>query len=119
MSTTRTLIAGTPDTSAPPHRIPIASGRLVLVWGAAKLPDGNIVAQLYDYRGGVQVQGDDDPTCWRPCIYASISPGEKMRLDCGCRAGRLCDRHGDDYALRWWFEAARRDHKHRQKESTP
>ena len=117
---TRTLITGPGCRPAAPRCL-IASDRHVLVWGAEKQSDGSIRAALYVYgRGGeaVRILGDDDPASWRPGIYSCVDPGEKQRLDCGCRAGRFCRKHGDDAAVKWWFEALRRDHELAQRETS-
>ena len=89
-----------------------ATERVVLVLGVRM---GSTVAgrpgwELWECRGEVQVQGDDEPGGWRPCTYAAIHPGEAVRMDCGCREDSLCRRHrGAADALRWWTEAHRRD----------
>lgn len=105
----RIKVAGPGCDTKPSHRVGVASYSHVLVWGAEMAPDGIVYAALYEYRGRVTIGGDVDPSAWEPAIYAAIRAGEAAKMpDCACRSGRICAKHGDDYARSWWFEAKRR-----------
>lgn len=109
-----TLIAG-PGCPPSPHRVPY-TGRSCVLTICVELRDGEPVSTLYS--------GTDNPfdllekhqrypvvmECLR--VEAGQKRREKM-TDCTCRRGRVCVKHGPEWARRTWAEMERRCHERR------
>ncbi len=108
----RIRIAG-PGIPPPASRVsPKVKGSKVLVL-AAILHEGvpTTVLDMYDTSDKVRIGHDDEPGVYRPCIYTVVSEdrGERLRMECGCRAGLICKQHGPAWSESWWRESKARD----------
>ena len=106
---TLTRLAGPGAPTVPARsKCPTATRAEVLIL-AVELDANGEPAWVLDSTPEYFYRSDDEPGRRRPGACLRIHPGEPERMDCGCRAGRICRKHNSLSAVRWWREAHRRD----------